>query len=141
MNWFTKLFSKKGVEAKAPTKKPVAKDGVSQMKPYVRRTARTAPRQDVHYREDDNGAEEFLTSAAVAYATDSVVLGALAGGSITGAIVGDILNDREEETSSSQSYSEPSYSEPTTSSWSDSSSSYDSSDSYSSSSDSGSSDW
>lgn len=37
----------------------------------------------------------FLLAAAVGYATNSAVLGGLAGGSITGGIVGDPANDGE----------------------------------------------
>lgn len=44
-------------------------------------------------RSEDEG--DFLLSAAVGYATDSAILGALVGGDITGAIVGDVLNGGE----------------------------------------------
>lgn len=48
------------------------------------------------YRDScQNTDDGFLTSAAVAYATDSTVLGALAGGNIAGAMVGDMLNDSD----------------------------------------------
>ena len=41
--------------------------------------------------KDDSG--DFLTSMAVGYATDSVVLGTMAGGNLSGALIGEMLND------------------------------------------------
>lgn len=43
-----------------------------------------------HSRDDD---EDTLLSGVVGYASNSAILGTLVGGSITGAIIGDFLND------------------------------------------------
>jgi uncharacterized membrane protein YgcG len=42
-------------------------------------------------KTDDSG--DFFTSALIGYATDSAILGGLAGGDMLGGIVGDMLND------------------------------------------------
>jgi len=80
--------------------------------------------------DNPQSTEDFGTSMAVAVATNSTALGLLAGGSLSGALIGDMLRDDSPSTKTSVDFGESS-----SSGWS-SSSSYDSS-SYSS--DSGSS--
>ena len=46
-------------------------------------------------KKDDDG--NFLTSAAIAYATNSTLLGGVMGGNFAGAMVGDMLNDSENQ--------------------------------------------
>jgi hypothetical protein len=45
--------------------------------------------QTIDYDDDSN----FLLSAVVAYETNSVLLGAMAGGDIAGAVIGEIFSD------------------------------------------------
>lgn len=94
------------------------------------RDTRTDRYKDGPNNRDD---EDFFVSAAVTAATDSPILGYAVGGSIAGAIIGDMLSD--------DSHTQDSHEEISRNAYDDSHSSYDdnsSSDSYGS--DSGSSD-
>lgn len=48
-----------------------------------------AARMTISYVDENN----FVLSAAIGYATDNALIGALAGGSIVGGITGDLLNN------------------------------------------------
>lgn len=48
---------------------------------------------------------DFALSMVVAAATDSTLLGVMAGGDITGAVVGDMLNESDEEPKTDHGYS------------------------------------
>src|ERR1700687_1223171 len=56
-------------------------------------------------RNEDSGDDGFLTSMAVAAATDSTMLGLMAGGNIAGAMIGDAMVDHSSDSSDSSSSS------------------------------------
>lgn len=60
-----------------------------------------------HVVKEEDG--DFLLSAAVAYATDSAIIGGLVGGDMMGGIVGDLLNDSNDSSFSSDSSSDVEY--------------------------------
>lgn len=86
--------------------------------------------------------EDFTTSAAAAYATDSALLGIMTGGSVSGALIGDALN-KDDDTSCDYSgeTSATSDNDSGNSYGSDSSNDYDSGIDYGSSDSSSSGDW
>lgn len=51
---------------------------------------------------------DFALSMAVAAATDSTILGVMAGGDMAGAVIGDMLNDSDEEPKIDHGYSDDS---------------------------------
>lgn len=131
------------------TAPPIKEEGAKPkpVQPSQYETSRTVSVEDNH--------SDFATSLAVAYATDSAILGMAVGGDPVGAMVGDALNDSEDnnkkfmevddsptfETHSTDFSDSPSHdsswdtSDSTShdSSWDSSDSSWDSSDSSSSS--------
>ena len=87
--------------------------------PSVNKKSKQSDDRNKTNNEDDG---DFLTSAAVAYATDSAIIGSVVGGSVAGAVVGDMLNGGELNDSDDSSSSWDSSSDD--SSW-DSGSSWD----------------
>jgi hypothetical protein len=47
-------------------------------------------------REVRDNSGDFITSMAIGYATDNAIIGGIVGGDMTGAIVGEMLNDSNE---------------------------------------------
>ena len=155
MNWIKRLFGIKEKQAKtieienvdihpdyyiANKKKPVLKQ-INTSNPVTSRRNTQVP------VSRDNSSEDFAMSMIVAQMTDSALLGYVAGGSLTGAMIGDSLNDSDNTSTDSndnKSYESDSndYSHSNDSTSYDSGSSYDSdsSSSYDSGS-SSSSDW
>jgi len=123
----------------------------SSRNPVISETVKPGPYREVLSTTTTQVAEStritdesnFALSVAVAAATDSTILGAAIGGDLTGAVIGDMLNDSDEEHRSDHSYSNDSDDHSDTSDYSSSDdSSSDSSDYGSdSSSDSSSSDY
>ena len=60
-------------------------------------TSHYCSRASQHIDYDDDSS--FLLSALVAYETDSVLLGAIAGGDVAGAIIGEIFSDSSSSSS------------------------------------------
>jgi len=149
MNLFKRLFGKN---------KSDKQSALVQKKTIRKYVGQSCPPSSATRKDNDDG---FLTSMVVAQATDNAALGYLAGGNITGALIGDMLNNSGNDivsdsagcefggggsggdwNSSSDSGSSSLYDSGSSYSSGSDSSSYDSGSSYdSSSSSSGSSDW
>lgn len=140
---FKKNYEKERLEA-IRTSRPVITAKQTKTYPQNNVTTRNG------YSDSDDG---FLTSMLVAQATDSTLMGTIIGGNPVGAIIGDSLNNSDDNTtkhhnsiddysSNNNSYhnDHSDYSSSDSSSY-DSGSSYDSSSDYSSSDSSSSSDW
>lgn len=112
--------------------------------PVISETVKSGPYREVLSTTTTQVAEskritddsDFALSMAVAAATDSTILGVMAGGDITGAVIGDMLNDSDEEqkadygSSDSSDYSSSDSSDYNSSDSSDYSSSDSSSNDY-----------
>jgi len=61
------------------------------------------PQEVVSRQPAEQSGDSFLTSAAIAYATDNAAIGGMIGGDILGGIVGDAMNDGVVDVGSSDS--------------------------------------
>jgi hypothetical protein len=88
----TRQYLKRVQEFTGPSKNIVARDSnglhVTDDDTYVRNY--------FNEREVRDNSGDFITSMAIGYATDNAIIGGIVGGDMTGAIVGEMLNDSNE---------------------------------------------
>ena len=76
----------------------ISEECYNKLPDYKKRNYRATYDSVSHQINEDDGGD-FLLSALVAYSTDSTMLGAIVGGDLMGAIVGDLLNNDDSSSS------------------------------------------
>lgn len=138
VNWFKKLFGLDTEEIKTETLGSTGTyDSSSNVTSGITSTGLANRNKNVttNSENEDNGDDGFLTSMAIAAATDSTMIGYMAGGNIMGAMLGDAMVDHNSTSTndSDSSSSTDSSSSNTSDDSSSSSSDYNSSSDFSSS--------